>query len=321
MSMEMQPDAPVGGRLVGWRGWVGGAAALVLAGCLTAACLVVVPAGRAVVITRFGEAVRVVGVPGVAWKLPVESASAVDLRLHITRTALQEAATKDGARVLLQVYLAWQVPSETPVATAAVALFLRAAGNDPDEASRQIANLAGAAVQSAAGKFALADFVNAEPGKLRSSEFEAEVQAALDSQLRHSFGVAVRQVGIERLGLPTAVLDATTAGMRRERDAIAVERTAEGDREAARIKADADRDSRILVADALVQAAQIEAESRRQAADIEAHAYLADPALYTMLRSMDTLGAVIGSNTRLVLRTDAAPFSALVQGPPADAGK
>jgi membrane protease subunit HflC len=38
-----------------------------------------------------------------------------------------------------------------------------------------------------------------------------------------------------------------------------------------------------------------------------------------MLRSFDTLDAVIGQNTRLILRTDAAPFRALVDG--ADAAK
>jgi membrane protease subunit HflC len=74
-----------------------------------------------------------------------------------------------------------------------------------------------------------------------------------------------------------------------------------------------------MVASAQTEAARIEAESRRQAADIQAKAYLADPELYTLLRSLDTLGTVVGPNTRLVLRTDAAPFNVLVQGPPADA--
>ena len=35
-----------------------------------------------------------------------------------------------------------------------------------------------------------------------------------------------------------------------------------------------------------------------------------------MLRSLDTLASVINDRTRLVLRTDAAPFNMLVQGPP-----
>ena len=36
-----------------------------------------------------------------------------------------------------------------------------------------------------------------------------------------------------------------------------------------------------------------------------------------MLRSLDTLATIVGPNTRLVLRTDAAPFRSLIEGPPA----
>ena len=34
-----------------------------------------------------------------------------------------------------------------------------------------------------------------------------------------------------------------------------------------------------------------------------------------MLRSLDSLSDVVGPNTRLVLRSDAAPFRVLVDGP------
>jgi membrane protease subunit HflC len=74
-----------------------------------------------------------------------------------------------------------------------------------------------------------------------------------------------------------------------------------------------------MVADAQTQAAAIEATSRKDAAAIQAKAYDADPQLYMMLRSLDTLANMVGPNTRLVLRTDAAPFNVLVNGPPADA--
>ena len=46
----------------------------------------------------------------------------------------------------------------------------------------------------------------------------------------------------------------------------------------------------------------------------------ADPGLYLVLRSLDTLATMVGPNTRIVLRTDAAPFNTLVQGPPGSPG-
>ncbi|HLN11512.1 MAG TPA: SPFH domain-containing protein, partial [Xanthobacteraceae bacterium] len=61
-------------------------AALVLATAIAAACLVMVEAGQAVVITRFGDPVRVVTRPGLTWRIPspIEDTVKVDLRLRTT---------------------------------------------------------------------------------------------------------------------------------------------------------------------------------------------------------------------------------------------
>jgi len=296
-----------------------GMASLVLVAAVLAASAVLVEAGTAVVVTEFGKPVRVITEPGLAWKIPapVEAAMAVDLRLRTTSSGLQDVGTRDGLRILVQAFVAWQVPAE-PVD---IEQYVRAVRNDPDEAARQLRSFVGSALQVTASSFDLTDLVNTDPKKVQLAAFEAKLQAQIEKQMRQTYGMAVRQVGIERLSLPESTLAATVSRMRSERETVAAQRTAEGLREAAQIRAEAARDSRITVADAQTQAAQIEAESRKQAAEIQAKAYTADPQLYTMLRSLDTLGNVIGSNTRLVLRTDAAPFNVLVQGPPGEAGK
>jgi membrane protease subunit HflC len=128
------------------------------------------------------------------------------------------------------------------------------------------------------------------------------------------YGIEIRQVGIERMTLPDETLAATVARMRAERETVAAERTAEGLRQAAAIRADADRDARELVAQSREQAAKTEANAQQAAARIYSDAYRADPGLYTTLRSLDSIGKVVGRNTTLVLRTDAAPFRVLVDG-------
>ncbi len=82
----------------------------------------------------------------------------------------------------------------------------------------------------------------------------------------------------------------------------------------------ADRDSRVIVAKSKSDAAAIDAKSRVEAADIYGKAYNENRDLYTLLRSLDTLNNVVGSNTRLILRTDSAPFRVLVDGPGRTAG-
>ncbi len=294
-----------------------GVACLVLAGAALAASAIVVGAGTAVVVTQFGQPVRVITEPGLAWKLPapIQATIPVDLRLRTTSSGLADVGTRDGLRILVQAFVAWQVSSDP----ASIERFVRAVRNDPDEAARQLRSFTASALQASASSFALADLVNTDPTRVHLAEFEAKLTAQLQAPMRAIYGIEVRQVGIERLGLPETTLAATVARMRSERETVAAQRTAEGLREAAQIRADASRDSRILVADAQTQAATIEAESHRQAAEIQARAYSGDPQLYMMLRSLDTLSSMIGPNTRLVLRTDAAPFNVLVQGPPSDA--
>ena len=292
-----------------------GLALLILAGAGLAATAVMVSAGEAVVVTEFGAPVRVLTEPGLAWKLPapLQATIPVDLRLHTSSTGLQDVGTRDGLRILLQAYVAWQVPAEPEP----ISQFLRAVRNDLDEAARQLRSFVGSALQVTASSFALADLVNTDPARLRLTAFEQQLKAQVAAQVLQTYGIQVQQIGIETLSLPDTSLVATVARMRSERETAAAERTAEGLRAAAEIRFNAERDARITVARARTEAAEIEAAAQREAAEIQGRAYRADPQLYLMLRGLDTLAQLVGSNTRLVLRTDAAPFSLLVLGPQA----
>ncbi|RKE39233.1 membrane protease subunit HflC [Paraburkholderia sp. BL23I1N1] len=277
------------------------------------ASFISVRTGEASVITRFGQPVRVLLEPGLAWRLPapIEAVVPVDLRLHTTSSGLQDVGTRDGLRIIVQAYVAWRVAADPND----VSHFVRAVGNVPDEAARQIRSLLGSALQTTSAGFELSSLVNTDPSKVRISAFEDALRSQIDAQLYSAYGVHVVQVGLERLTLPAVTLAATVGRMSAERETVAAQRTADGNREAAQIRSDADRDARIALADANVKAAEIEAQSRKDAAAIYGNSYAGNPQLYTMLRSLDTLDSVVGDNTNLILRTDAAPFKALVQGP------
>ncbi len=292
-------------------------AGIVVGAIVLAACLVLVRPGEAVVITRFGNPVRVITEPGLALKFPapIDSVTLVDLRLRTTSSGLHDVGTRDGLRILVQAYVAWQVPGDPDH----IRQFLRAVQNQPDIAANQLRSFIGSSLEIAASSFDLASLVNTDPGKIKLDDLEGRLRARIDAQAQRVYGLTVRQVGIERLTLPAETLTATIERMKAERETVAAERSAEGQRAAAQIESDADRDSRVLVAKAKADAADIDAKSRIAAAGIYKQAYTDDPELYTMLRSFDSLDTVIGSNTRIILRTDAAPFRVLVQGPGATA--
>ena len=293
-------------------------AGIVVLAAVLAACLVIVRPGEAVVITQFGKPVRVLTTPGLALKLPapIDSETLVDLRLRTTSSGLHDVGTRDGLRILVQAYVAWQVPDDPD----RIRQFLRAVQNQPDIAATQLRSFVGSSLEIAASSFDLSNLVNTDPSKIKLDAFEADLRKRIDEQASRVYGLTVRQVGIERLTLPSETLTATIERMKAERETVAAERSAEGQRAAAQIESDADRDSRVLVAQAKANAADIDAKSRIAAANIYKQAYSGDPQLYTLLRSFDTLDSVIGSNTRIILRTDAAPFRVLVDGPVGSAG-
>ena len=295
-----------------WRrmGW----AALLVLFAVAAASLVQVRSGEATVITRFGNPARVLLEPGLGWRWPApfEVSVPVDLRLRTTSSGLQDVGTRDGLRIIVQAYVAWQVQPDADN----VQRFMRAVQNQPDEAARQIRTFVGSALETTAASFDLSSLVNTDASQVRIADFEAQLRQQIEQQLLSTYGVRVLQVGVERLTLPSVTLTATVDRMRAERETIATERTAAGKREAAQIRSAAERDARILQADASIKAADIEAQSRVEAAQIYGRAYASSPALYNELRSLDTLGSMVNPGTKIILRTDAAPFRVLVDGPP-----
>jgi modulator of FtsH protease HflC len=291
-----------------------GVAALILAAAFAAACIVMVPAGQAEVITRFGNPVRVITEPGLAWKwpAPVESAIPIDLRLLTTATGLEDVGTRDGLRVLVQAYVAWQVPSDPQE----IRQFLRSVRNQPNEAARQLRSFVNADLHIISSNFDLADLVNVDPQKVRLNAFEDQLSAQIAPRMLQVYGIAIRQIGIERMTLPDETLAATVARMRAERETVAAQRTAEGLQKAAAIRADAEKEAREVVAEASEKAARTEADAQQAAARTYQRAYQSDPNLYETLRSLDTINQIVSHSTNLIMRTDAAPFRMLVDGPP-----
>ncbi len=65
-----------------------------------------VAAGQALVITQFGDPVRVLTKPGLVfkWPAPVQAAVPVDMRVRTTSSGMHDLGTRDGLRVLVQAY-------------------------------------------------------------------------------------------------------------------------------------------------------------------------------------------------------------------------
>ncbi len=289
------------------------AAALLIVLGLGAATMQLVRAGSAAVITRFGDPVRVVTEPGLAWKFPapVERAVEVDLRLHTTASGIHGVLTKDGLSVVVQAWVAWKVPAKDDT----IRRFLRAVQNRPDDAANQLRTFLGSSLETVTSRFELGQLLNTDAARVQLDGYEQALRERIASQTQDVYGIEIVAVGIERLMLPETTVGATISRMAAERDTVAEEKKANGRRIAGDIRSNAERDARIAKAKANEEASTVEATARTEAARIYGAAHQADPQLYAFLRSLDTLDQIVGPTTRLVLRTDAAPFRALVEIP------
>ena len=314
------PASPVPSPLMAWLRRYGriAAAGVIVLVALLAASVVLVEPGQAIVVTRLGDPIRVKTTAGLVWRIPapIETTIPVDLRVKTTSSGLQDVGTRDGLRILVQAYVAWQVPDDPE----RIRQFLRAVRNQPDVAADQLRSFVGSSLEITVSGFDLAALINTDAAKVRLGDLESRLLERLDEQALNVYGVKILQVGLERLTLPAETLQATVTRMAAERRTVAAQRQADGERAAAEIVSNADRDARLLLAKAQVDAATIDAKSRVEAAAIYARTYGRNRDLYTTLRSLDTLSTVVQHNTTLVLRSDAAPFRILVDGPGATGG-
>jgi len=288
-------------------------AAVLVVLAVLAASVVTVRAGSATVVTRFGDPVRVLTVPGLTWKTPapIERTVTVDLRLATTASGIHGVLTKDGLSVLVQAHVAWKVPADSE----RIVRFLRAVQNRPEEAANQLRTFLGSSLETVTSRFELAQLVNTDPAQVKLVDYEAALRERLETQARDMYGIEVVSVGLERLMLPEATVAATIQRMSAERETVAETKKADGRRIAGEIRSGAEKDARITRAKANEEASQVEAQSRAEAAGIYGKVQAQDPQLYEFLRSLDTLDQSITGNTRLILRTDSVPFRHLVEAP------
>jgi membrane protease subunit HflC len=279
------------------------ATALAAGALLLALCGLTVGPNQAVITTHFGRPARVITTPGftLTWPAPFGRALLIDTRQQVTQTEFFDITTADGQHRRAQAFAIWRIPPDAR----AIRLFARATLGPGEGAAQVMKSLLETALASAAATTKANALLSLKP------DIAPQAEAA--------YGIKVEQAGLMQLTLSQAEIAAAEADASARREADAANRLAEARAQAAEIRAEAERDARTTLAEAQIESANIEAAARKQAADIEGKAYNADPDLYQMLRSLDTLSTMVGPSTRLVLRTDAAPFNVLVQGPPQEA--
>ncbi|MEM1160794.1 MAG: SPFH domain-containing protein [Pseudomonadota bacterium] len=300
-------------RLRSLRVWI---AVALISLAAAAACVVTITPDHSLVVTRFGNPTRVLVDNGIGWRwpAPVERTIRIDNRLNSTSSGFINTPIADGDAVstlTMEAFGVWRVPRDEE----AVVTFLRSLRNDQQEAADLLRKIMQAKLQEIAGSYQLRQLVNTQEQATKLEEFEAQVTESARQGLRKEYGIDLLAVHLERMQVPEKTLQSTIEAMAKEREVLAERILAVGKAKAGQILAQTESEARTIEARAAEEAASIRASATQEANQIYADVHREDPELYRFRRSLDSLEAIVGKQTRIIIRGNAPPFEAIMNVP------
>ena len=267
----------------------------------------VVGQGHAAVLTRFGHIESSNIAPGLHFKLPfVETVTVYDTRAIVLQSEPEDYKTEDGDPVRVGFFVRWQVADPDA--------YFKATSDDELQVTQQMAPVIHGALREQIGKHSLADLLGADGGAI-----DRALRDAVSGSLRAKLGVAILDVGVERVLPPDEALPSVYKRMSAEAEVQAAEARDAGESAAAAISAKGDAADQQVLAAAAKQAAVVRGEGDAEAAKIYAAASAQDPQFFRYWTSLETWRkSFSGGGAVIVLDKDSPFMQAIDAGAAAD---
>jgi membrane protease subunit HflC len=259
--------------------------------------------GEYKVVLKFGEAVRVVGSPGLQFKIPfVENTMTLPKRQMTYESNPTSILTKDKKPIIVDNYTVWRIEDAQQ--------FLRTAKT----VGAGLQRIDAAVYNTVRRKLSEINYdqiisENTARGNL-NDEITRDVAEALK---RDRSGVQIIDVRIKRTDLPDSNKQSVYNRMISDRKSIAAQYLSEGDEESRKIMAKADRTAAELLAEAESKAKSIVAEGEGEAAKIYNEAYGKDPEFYNFYRTLDSYVTTLQNEPVILMPID-SPYARILLG-------
>ncbi len=242
-----------------------------------------------VLITQFGEPVRVITEPGLHAKLPfVQTVISFDRRLLDYDVPAEEVILGDQRRLIVDSFARFRIIDPLR--------YFQAVGPTEDGIRARLNSVVSSALRRVLGNEQLLNVLSSQRGRIMGL-----IRDEANNEM-HNFGVTVEDVRIRRADLPEENTQAVLNRMKSERERIATLARAEGAEASARIKANADRERTVLLAQARATAEKLRGEGEAQSIAIYADAYQRDPSFFKTWRTLQAYkDAFVVGNSRLVM--------------------
>lgn len=286
------------------RAWqIGALAAVVVLLVVGSASLFTVAQTEQVLITQFGQPVRVVKQPGLHAKTPfVQTVIPFDNRLLDFSTGGEEVILADQRRLTVDSFTRYRITDPLR--------FFQAAGPSEGGIRGRLNSVVTSSLRRVLGNETLLNVLSADRTRIMGL-----IKGQVSSEMS-GFGVEIEDVRIRRADLPDENTQAILNRMKSERQRVASQLRAEGAEASAKIRADAERDRTVLLADARAEAEKLRGEGEEAATTIYANAYQTDPQFFATYRTLQAYREAFGQGkSRLVLTPDADFLKLLREAP------
>ena len=282
-------------------------ALLVVLFVLADSSLFTVSQNEQVLVTQFGQPVRVVRDPGLQAKTPfIQTVITFDKRLLSIELPGDQVTLGDQRRLVVDSFTLYRIMDPL--------LDYQSVGPLEDGIRGRLNSIVSAALRDVLADNKLLDVLSA-----KRDQIMATIRDRVNAQMK-GFGVAIQDVRIRRADLPEENTKAILARMQSERQRIAAQARAEGAEASARIRADAERERTVLLAEARATSDKLRGEGEAEATKISAKAYSQDVDFYNAWRTLQAYRDTFESGaSRLVLTPD-NDFLRYLQSPPVPTG-
>jgi membrane protease subunit HflC len=249
-----------------------------------------------VLVTQFGEPVRVISEPGLKWKLPfIQRVISFDRRLLDFDSAPQEVVLGSQRRLVVDAFTRYRITDPLR--------FFQSVGATEAGIRSRLEPSVTSSLRGVLANETLPAVLSAERARIMG-----EIRRRVEQDAR-DLGIEVVDVRIRRADLPEQNTQAILARMQSERERVARQLRAQGAEEAQRIVAAADRDRTVLLAEAQAKANALRGEGEQAAITIFAEAFQRDPEFFQFWRTMQAWReAFADGDTRMLLSPDSDFF-------------
>jgi modulator of FtsH protease HflC len=267
-------------------------AALVVLFVLAEATLFTVDQTEQVLITQFGDPVRVIRQAGLHTKTPfVQTVIGFDKRLLNLELPGEQVILGDQRRLVVDSFTVFRIVDPL--------LYYQSVGPAEGAIRGRLNSIVSASLRRVLANNKLLDVLSA-----KREQIMATIRDQVNVEMK-GFGVAIEDVRIRRADLPDENTKAILSRMQSERQRVAAQARAEGSEASQRIRADAERERTVLVADARATADNLRGEGEATAIRTYAKAYEQDANFFSIWRTLQAYREAFETgNSRLVLTPD-----------------